>query len=129
MPQCLNHIPLIIYAPGLPAEEIDSWCMQMDVQPTLLSLLGIRAEQEHFGQNILQKPRSMALYTADNMIGARSDGHLYIYEPGTGTEWFYKSAADNKVVYCEEPDSTLLHMKRTLFSTLQTAQEEIKKHE
>ena len=129
MPQCLNHIPLIIYAPGLAPEEIDSWCMQMDVQPTLLSLLGIRAEQEHFGQNILQKPRSMALYTADNMIGARSDGHLYIYEPGTGTEWFYKSAADNKVVYCEEPDSTLLHMKRTLFSTLQTAQEEIKKHE
>lgn len=129
MPECLNHIPFIIYAPGLAAEEIDSWCMQADVQPTLLSMLGIKAEQENFGQNILQNPRSMALYTADNMIGARSDGHLYIYEPGTDTEWFYKNTPDGKSESCENPDSTLLKMKRVLFGTLQTAQEEIRKHE
>ena len=30
MPQCLNHIPLIIHAPGLAAEEVQSWCMQME---------------------------------------------------------------------------------------------------
>ena len=87
MPQCLNHIPLIIHAPGLVAEEVQSWCMQMDVQPTLLSMLGITAHQENFGQNVLQHPRSMALYTADNVIGARTDGHLYVYEPATHTEW------------------------------------------
>lgn len=129
MPQCLNHIPLIIHAPGLPPEEVASWGMQMDVQPTLLSMLGITARQENFGQNLLQHPRSMALYTADNVIGARTDGHLYIYEPATGTEWMYQTAADGKQTQREQPDSTFLRMKRALFSTLQTAQEEIRKHE
>ena len=129
MPQCLNHIPLIIHAPGLAPEEVQSWCMQMDVQPTLLSMLGITARQDNFGQNILEHPRSMALYTADNVIGARTDGHLYIYEPATGTEWRYTTTADGKSVPSEQADSTFLQMKQTLFSTLQTAQEEIGKHE
>ena len=129
MPQCLNHIPLIIHAPGLVAEEVQSWCMQMDVQPTLLSMLGITAHQENFGQNILQHPRSMALYTADNVIGARTDGHLYVYEPATHTEWLYRTDADGASKTVEQPDSTFLQMKEALFSTLQTAQEEIKKHE
>lgn len=129
MPQCLNHIPLIIHAPGLVAEEVQSWCMQMDVQPTLLSMLGITAHQENFGQNVLQHPRSMALYTADNVIGARTDGHLYVYEPATHTEWLYRTDADGASKTVEQPDSTFLQMKEALFSTLQTAQEEIKKHE
>lgn len=129
MPQCLNHIPLIIHAPGLAAEEVQSWCMQMDVQPTLLSMLGVTAHQENFGQNVLQHPRSMALYTADNVIGARTDGHLYVYEPATHTEWLYRTDADGASKTVEQPDSTFLQMKEALFSTLQTAQEEIKKHE
>ncbi len=129
MPQCLNHIPLIIHAPGMAPEEVQSWCMQMDVQPTLLSLLGITARQENFGQNVLQRTRSMALYTADNVIGARADGHLYIYEPATGTEWRYRTDADGTSTPSEQTDSTFQRMKRTLFSTLQTAQEEIRKHE
>ena len=129
MPQCLNHIPLIIHAPGLAAEEVQSWCMQMDVQPTLLSMLGITAHQENFGQNVLQHPRSMALYTADNVIGARTDGHLYVYEPATHTEWLYRTDDDGASKPVEQPDSTFLQMKEALFSTLQTAQEEIRKHE
>lgn len=129
MPDCLNHIPLIIHAPGMSPGEVTSWGMQMDVQPTLLSLLGITARQENFGQNLLRHPRSMALYTADNVIGARADGHLYICEPATGTEWMYLTAADGELTPRERPDSTFLRMRQTLFSTLQTAQEEIRKHE
>lgn len=129
MPQCLNHIPLIIHAPGLAPEEVESWCMQLDVQPTLLSLLGITAQQENFGQNVLQHPRTLAYYTADNVIGARTNGHLYIYEPATRTEWQYKTAPDGHSTLSEQTDSTFLALKQALFSTLQTAQEEIKKHE
>lgn len=128
MPQCLNHIPLMIFAPGLTPRQVDSWCMQMDVQPTLLSLLGITAEQQNFGQNVLEHPRSLAYYTADNVIGARTNGHLYIYEPATESEWFYKTE-EKGVSRQNKTDSTFLQLKQTLFASLQTAQKEIRKHE
>lgn len=129
MPECLNHIPLIVHAPGLAPAEVQSWCMQLDVQPTLLSMLGISALQENFGQNVLEHPRSMAYYTADNVIGARTDGHLYIYEPATHTEWQYCTDSLGHNTPAEGTDSTFAVLKQTLFGTLQTAQEEIKKHE
>ncbi len=128
MPQCLNHIPLMIFAPGMTPRQVDSWCMQMDVQPTLLSLLGITAVQKNFGQNVLEHPRSLAYYTADNVIGARTDGRLYIYEPATQSEWFYRT--DEKGVSRQnKTDGTFLQLKQTLFASLQTAQKEIRKHE
>ncbi len=134
MPQSMNHVPWLIHIPGGVPKSVKGWAMQTDVQPTLLSLLGISAGQEHFGVNALEEKRRMALYTADNVIGARTGERLYIYEPSTKSEWFY--VTDDSTGITPQADlsspaeqATMREMRRQLFSVLQTAQEEIKKHE
>ncbi len=134
MPKSMNHVPWLIYAPSTLAPRIvEGWTMQMDVQPTLLALLGISARQENFGQDVLSKPRPAAYYTADNVLGIRNDKNLFIYEPSSKNEWFYNLAADGTSTHATLNSQTekvsLNAMRKYLFSMLQTAQEEIKKHE
>jgi len=126
MPECLNHIPLIFHTPGGEAEMRSQWCMQLDIQPTLLSMLGISAWQNNFGINLLEQARPYAIYTADNVIGARSEDHLLIYEPNTEQSHRYLYSTSGKQQKTETEDSTFAAMRRYLFSTLQTAQEMIK---
>lgn len=124
MPECLNHIPLIIFQPGQKSEVCNNWTMQLDIQPTLLSMLGIGARQENFGTNTVVHQRPCAFYTADNVIGARDEQHLYIYNPSTQQEFMY---LDGHLT--SEKDKDFGELQRYLFSMLQTAQEEIKKHQ
>jgi len=117
MPQSYNHIPLMIYSPKLQGRIAQQWMLQMDVQPTLLSLLGIEAEQINFGVDALTNERPYAYYTADNVIGVRSRDRLYVYQPSTKTEHFYMG---DRIV--AENDSVFEDMKRYLFSNLQAAE-------
>lgn len=49
------HIPLLIYAPTqIAAREVDKICSQVDVAPTLLSLLGISYTSRFFGEDVMQ---------------------------------------------------------------------------
>lgn len=117
MPQSLNHVPLLFYRPGQTPRREEGWALQMDVQPTLLSLLGIGAVQNHFGVDLNTTTRTCAVYTADNVIGARSADHLYICNPRTGQEMRYRQG-----LLVETEDSLFLDLRRHLFSTLQAAE-------
>ena len=56
------HIPLFIYSPGhIPSGEIDRLSSQIDLAPTLLSLLNFSYDSFFFGTDILSpdfKPRA-----------------------------------------------------------------------
>ena len=73
------RIPLIIYAPGLVKPGvIDYVASQIDVAPTLLSLLNIEYDSHFFGQDILHEakfhPRAfMANYLT---VGHMEDGYI-----------------------------------------------------
>ncbi|MCD8304097.1 MAG: LTA synthase family protein [Prevotellaceae bacterium] len=124
MPECLNHIPLMFFVPGKEAERRSDWALQMDVQPTLLSLLGIEAEQNNFGVDLLSTRRPCAFYTADNVIGARSEGHLFVFNPTTEQEFLYLNGALQ-----HEADSTFNALRQHVFSMLQAAQHIVSKGE
>lgn len=48
------HIPALIYAPGfIEPEHVDKVCSQIDVMPTLFSLLGLSYRSSFYGQDIL----------------------------------------------------------------------------
>ena len=117
MPESLNHIPLLFYVPGQQPERCDHWALQMDVQPTLLGMLGIETRQSNFGIDLRQVIRPCAYYTADNVIGARSEEHLYIYNPTTQQEMCYLGGT-----LSTQSDSTFLALKDYLFSMLQAAE-------
>ena len=123
MPQSYNHIPLLIFHKGIKAEKNDCWATQMDVQPTILSMLGIKSHEKNYGISLKNLHRPCVFYTADDVMGARKDDCLYIYRPTTKQEFCYKG---NRLV---SPDTTFLLLKDHVFFNLQSMQHIMKKHE
>ncbi len=78
------HIPLFIYCPGqFPPREIDRLSSQMDLAPTLLSLLDFSYDSLFFGRDILAPdfhPR--ALIANYQKLGLLTDNELVFLSPG-----------------------------------------------
>ena len=78
------HIPLFIYCPGqFHPREIDRLSSQMDLAPTLLSLLDFSYDSLFFGRDILApdfKPR--ALIANYQKLGLLTDNELVFLSPG-----------------------------------------------
>jgi arylsulfatase A-like enzyme len=49
----LIHVPLIVHAPGIPAERVAGWVENVDIAPTLLELAGIKRLEQHQGRSLL----------------------------------------------------------------------------
>ena len=77
------HIPCIVYAPKLVHPQvISSPCSQIDVMPTLLSLLGVRAKVGFAGQDVLSpdyRPRAFMATYQD--LGYLENGRLTVLSP------------------------------------------------
>lgn len=116
-PESYNHVPLMIHVPGGTPQIRREWALQMDVQPTLLGLLGIGARQHNFGVDLNRIKRPCAFYTADNVICARDSSRFYVYEPSTGQEHFYRDGKN-----ADGADSIFSEMRNYLFSMIQSAQ-------
>jgi phosphoglycerol transferase MdoB-like AlkP superfamily enzyme len=77
------HIPLFIYAPKyFPAREIDKVASQIDIAPTLLSLLNFHYESFFFGKNILSPDfEERALIGNYQKLGLYKNDELVVLEP------------------------------------------------
>lgn len=120
LPQSYNHVPLLIFGPGITPEERTEFGGQIDVQPTLLGLLGIDYVQNNFGVNLLEEERPCMFYTADNMIAARDAHRLYLYNYETNQEFTYE-LNDNSLTPASF-DKGFELLKQYSFSMLQAAE-------
>ena len=126
LPQSYNHIPLIMFGPGVPTERVEKLATQVDVMPTLLSMLGISYQYDGFGIDQTKEQRPLAFYSADNQIVARSADRCYIYEPKTNRSFCYDVKADGSMK--ESKDSKKFEpLRQYVFSMIQTAQYMLKK--
>lgn len=128
MPQSCNHVPLIIFTPGMTPCEYGGWTEQMDIAPTLLALMG-QDFTSPFGQNVLKLRRPFAFYCMDDVMGVRSNDRLLIYRPSTQQEIKYTGAdgvGDMKMT--DATDSVFAAMKRYLFVNLQAADKLTREH-
>ena len=127
LPQSYNHIPLIMFGPGVPTERVEKLATQVDVMPTLLSMLGISYQYDGFGIDQTKNQRPLAFYSADNQIVARSAERCYIYEPKTNRSFCYDVKADGSMK--ESKDSKKFEpLRQYVFSMIQTAQYMLKKN-
>lgn len=126
LPQSYNHIPLIMFGPGVPTERVEKLATQVDVMPTLLSMLGISYQYDGFGIDQTKEQRPLAFYSADNQIVARSAERCYIYEPKTNRSFCYDVKADGSM---KESKNTKKFepLRQYVFSMIQTAQYMLKK--
>jgi len=84
LPESYNHIPLLIFGPGIQPQVSDQLATQIDVMPTVLGLLGVDYDFEGFGIDLRKQHREMVFYTADDQIVARDAQRRFIYVPATG---------------------------------------------
>lgn len=121
VPTSYNHVPLMIYGRGIEAEEITSFCGQIDVAPTLLGMLGADYVKNNFGLDILHDPRPCIYYGSDNMIAARSADKLFIYSPENSMEYRYDIAPNGSLAFSAS-DEGFASLREYCFSMLQSTE-------
>lgn len=126
LPESFNHIPLIIHANNLKAEEKTQFVGQVDVAPTILGLLRIPYLQSNFGLDILNdKPRPAAFYTADKTIAARTEKLLYVYNNEQKKEYCY--LLNNGKTVATKFTPAFVPLKKYVFSLLQCTEYMVQK--
>ena len=125
-PQSYNHIPLMIYGKDIKPDNIDKFCGQIDLAPTLLSLLNISYTQNNFGINLFEEERPCMFFTADNLVGARDSSCIYIYIPDSQQELRYKITDIGLTV--AEDNIKFQTLKEYCFSMLQCAEYMVSNH-
>jgi phosphoglycerol transferase MdoB-like AlkP superfamily enzyme len=77
------HIPLFIYSPAhIQAQMVNKLSSQIDIAPTLLSLLGVHYKSHFFGQNILSDTfQERALISNYQRLGLYENDTLTILAP------------------------------------------------
>lgn len=120
MPQSYNHVPLMVFGEGIGPGQVDLYGGQIDVAPTLLGMMGIGYTQNNYGIDLLKEQRPCIFYGADNLIAARSAGHLYIYSPETGQEFRYR-VEEGQVSPADDNDEYRM-LKEYCFAMLQSAE-------
>ena len=93
------RIPYLIAAPGAIRRQtrVDRAASVIDTAPTILDLLGIRADVRHEGHSLLPPARRMALFYTDYSIGwlGLADGcWKYLYEVDNGRSRLYDVCSD-----------------------------------
>lgn len=120
------HIPALIYAPGFVAPgHIDKVCSQIDLMPTLFTLLGIRYDGHFYGEDILSEdfvPRAFMATYQD--LGYYKDDILTVLSPVRKVvqfdvtqegEWGYSESP------VKEPSETLVKEAEALYQTANLA--------
>ena len=121
LPQSYNHIPLIIFGPGVPQMQYAGLGMQVDVMPTLFGLMHLNYEYEGFGVNLLKQQRPMVFYSADNQIVARDQKRCYIYNPSMNRSFCYDVLLDGELKETKQ-EAKFKDLKNYVFSNIQAAE-------
>lgn len=127
MPQSYNHIPLIIFGPGVPQQQYAGLGMQVDVMPTLFGLMNLNYEYEGFGVDLLKQQRPMVFYSADNQIVARDHQRCFVYNPSMNRSFCYDVLPNGNLKETKQ-ESKFQDLKNYVFSNIQAA-EYIERHQ
>ena len=121
LPQSMNHVPLMVFGPGVPAGELGLPATQTDVTPTLLAMLGVAYDDCGFGRNLLEGGRRTVAYSASSQIAARDSSAYYVYDTATGRDACYSVLPGGRL----EPAPAGAHfdsLRRHAFAVMQTAE-------
>lgn len=120
-PLSLNRVPLIFFEPGNPKrkETSHNFGMQIDIMPTLLSILEIPYTNNTIGQDLTKEKRPYAFFTQDNKLGIINENNFLVLDK-SGFESFYHLTKSE--ITEEEKQKEIDAMKNYTYSFLQTAQ-------
>lgn len=121
IPLAYHHTPFLIYSPNnFSSKEIDNPCLQIDLSPTLLSLLNINYTHNNLGVDIINNTRKYAYFSSDDRIGVLDDKYLYIWDKNSN-EYLYLYKEKDTKNYIKEEREKANEMKNYAFSMIQYA--------
>lgn len=127
LPTSFNHIPLIFYGNPIIPQIRNDVAGQIDVMPTLLSLLNIGYTFEGFGIDLNRHKRQQIFYSADDVIAARDSASCYLYNPQLKKDFYYKTGNYGKLHEKRDQKGSTKLKDYVLYMT-QTAQKEFLRH-
>jgi len=122
-----HRIPVIIYAPKIfKAKTYDMPVSQMDVAPTLLSLLNFSYKSNFFGRDATQKDYKTRIFINNYQdVGMIEDGIMTVLKPVKQVDFFkgdspnplpdkqrYQPYLDTAVSYLQKADQWKLHLRK-----------------
>lgn len=122
LPLDCYHIPALIYSPGfIEPRVVEKTCSQIDLMPTLFSLLGFSYDSRFYGQDILSDDfRERAFMATYQDLGFYADGILTVLSPVRRIQQFSVSRSDGWK-FSEEPmevlDETVLKEAQAYYQT------------
>ncbi len=122
LPQSYNHIPCIIFGPGVSPEQYDGLAMQVDVMPTLLGLMGMSYDYDGFGIDLLRQRRQRVFYTSDTHIVARNSSAAVVYNAQMQKPFCYNVAQDGMLRLASAATAAHDSLQRYAFAMEQTAE-------
>ncbi|MCX8011353.1 MAG: hypothetical protein N3A61_09385, partial [Ignavibacteria bacterium] len=121
-PLSYNHTPFIIFSPKyLQTKSFKKFGGQIDVFPTLMSILNISYINNTMGIDLITETRPFIYFSADDKIGCINDEFFFIYETN-GSEALYKYKQNDITNYRNQYKNLVDEMKKYTFSMLQTTQ-------
>ncbi|MBQ7717394.1 MAG: LTA synthase family protein, partial [Prevotella sp.] len=121
LPQSYNHIPLIVFGPGIQPMTYEGLGTQIDVMPTLLGLMNIEYDYDGFGIDLLRQQRDQVFYTSDTHIVARDSSACFIYNPSLGRNFYYDIQKDGRLQETGN-NKHFESLRDYVFSMVQTAE-------
>lgn len=118
-----NHIPILFYSPKYlkSPREINNFMGQIDVFPTISSLINLNYINNTLGKDILTNPRSCIYFNTDDKLACVNDSLLYIYS-FSGSEVLYKYRSNDLRDYKKQYSHLLKILRENAFSQTQVAQ-------
>lgn len=91
----LNHVPIFFYGKDIEPAKDSSLTMQVDLEPTILSILGLQCpEFAGLGINRMKMKRDTAVYTSNNYFIARTSDKAYFLNMDTNAGTLYNLKKD-----------------------------------
>ena len=85
-----NRIPVFMFGAGLAPQTIDRPASQIDIWPTVLSILGIDYDNNSLGIDLLNEPRRYAFFVSDDHLGVSDGEYFWCYGLHTQRECLYR---------------------------------------
>lgn len=98
-----NSIPIFLLHPDLKPEVISTPVSQIDIWPTVLSLLGIPHENNCLGIDFLNAQRRYAFFVSDEHLGVSDGEYLFCHSIQSGRDCLYRIGSGENIIE-QEPE-------------------------
>lgn len=93
-----NTIPLYIFGAGLSPQQVTKTSSQIDIWPTVLSLLGIAYDNNCLGMDILHADRDYAFFVSNEHLGVADTAYFYCYSIHSQQERLYRIGSGENIL-------------------------------